>query len=137
MLIETMVAVFLAGQEPTSVECPGPDTATTISGCHALQERERMAQYLEKALELARTTNNGEDAALAVPAIQRSQEAWEQYWKTACASVAFWMTGVVRPEQSSDCERHLAFERTHHLWREYIVEMDPESLPEPTPLLPI
>ena len=121
--------------EVASAECENADTTVDLDICAAAtveQAREQLKAYTDTAIAHLRETSP-ETADKMIAQIRSSEPQWEAYVEGACGAVyTYWEEGTIRSLMASNCELELVRERTHHIWREYLVSMEGYSkLPEP------
>lgn len=103
--------------------CAGRDVA-------ALERN--LQHYTDTAYALIRENADGDPEAL-VAEIKEGERLWKAYVEAACGAVyTQWSGGTIRNVMAASCQMELIRERTHHIWREYLVTMEGQArLPEP------
>ena len=91
-----------------------------------------LAHYTDTAYALIRETGDGNSEAL-IAEIKEGERLWKAYADAACGAVfTQWSSGSIRNVMAASCQMELIRERTHHIWREYLVTMEGlAKLPEP------
>jgi uncharacterized protein YecT (DUF1311 family) len=131
-----MLVVFIAAAlaADSAHTCKG-STTPEVNACAALElkaSKARLDKYLQAAFD---RYGEDEDAAVRL-GIEASQNAFEAYRATECATVyENWKGGTIRGAMELSCEIELTDERTHQVWANWLQYMDssPPILPEPKP----
>ncbi len=91
-----------------------------------------LAHYTNTAYALIREHSDA-NAELLISEIKESEQLWKAYADAACGAVyTQWSSGTIRNVMAASCHMELIRERTHHIWREYLVTMEGlAKLPEP------
>lgn len=115
------------------LDCENAMTTREVTQCmaeEASQARNEMERYLAKSME-----RHSQDEEL-VEAIRQAQEAWRGYMDAHCGSVYVkWRDGTVRNTMALKCRKALIRQRTHEIWKRFLIFPDstPALLPEPEP----
>ncbi|MEB3198913.1 MAG: lysozyme inhibitor LprI family protein [Synechococcaceae cyanobacterium] len=146
-----LAALLLAGLSPLAApgwSAPGrpqssPERCRNASTTLAMQdclsaELKTLEQQLQRYLTAARQrlsaeAETPEGRRQAREALERSQQAWQQYRDSACQAVWLrWQGGTIRGPMVLECRLALSHERLRHLWAEFLTTMDgPPLLPDP------
>lgn len=91
-----------------------------------------LRHYTDTAYSLIRENSDGDPETL-IAEIQDGERLWKAYVDAACGAVyTQWSGGTIRNVMAASCQMELIRERTHHIWREYLVTMEGLArLPEP------
>lgn len=117
------------------VDCDTAGSTMELNICAAREVealKGTLAVYTEAAYALIREMDDGDPEAL-VAEITEGEKLWRAYVEAACGAVyTQWSSGTIRNVMAASCEMDLIRERTHHIWREYLVTMEGlAKLPEP------
>jgi uncharacterized protein YecT (DUF1311 family) len=142
-----MLILILAGvaamQSPDHLppDCTQAANTPEINACATRdlgRETARMERYLTVARRTADNLNgaNAEDGARSSQRahLDNAQLVWSAYADIVCGAVyEKWARGSVRTAAALRCRIDMTRERTHVIWRNYLVYVDstPPVLPEP------
>lgn len=138
--LAALFGALLVGSAPAQdewadVDCRSPGSTIEQNVCAGREvetlERE-LRRYTDAAYAVLRDDEDGEPEAL-IAEITESERLWKAYADSACGAVyTHWMSGSIRNVMAASCRMKLIKERTHYIWREYLVSMEGTAqLPEP------
>lgn len=124
-----------AAGDASSEGCENAQNTLEINECAALEVKAAEAElkaYTAAAIENIQQYPS-EATAMTVAELKASEQAFEAYAKKACDAVyAYWSDGTIRGQMGLTCRYNLLKDRTHHIWREYLISMEGSApLPEP------
>ena len=137
--IAAMVGALALGgavvQDDPEIDCDNAGSTMEQNHCAAKDVEALYATlklYTDTAYGLIRETADGDPEAL-IAEIKAGEQAWQKYVDEACYAVhTNWSGGTIRTVMELSCRMELVRERTHHIWREYLVTMEGlAKLPEP------
>lgn len=121
--------------EDFEVDCENAGSTIEQNICAGRQVdalRANLRLYTDTAYATIRQNNEGGPDAL-IAEISEGERLWNTYVDAACGAVfTNWSAGTIRTVMEASCRMELIRERTHHIWREYLVTMEGSAmLPEP------
>lgn len=93
---------------------------------------QNLRHYTDTAYKVLREQPDSDPEPL-IAEISESETLWKAYVESACGAVyTYWQQGTIRTVMGASCQMELIRERTHYIWREYLVSMEGLArLPEP------